>query len=107
MNMNQFTTLSDIELNELERVAYAEGNTRTADLLALVAELQQEITELQEKIEDTQTLEDWEKHNGPAYEYVQFFNECFQRLNSHYPAPSVTSDYDKSIIFNAIERGEA
>lgn len=105
--MNQFDHLTVAELEERETVAYVNGDTKTADLLALVAELQREVETLQEKIEDTQTLEDWEKHNGPAYEYVQFFNECFQRLGAHYPAPSITSDHDKSIIFNAIERGDA
>ena len=105
--MNQFDHLTVAQLDERESVAYMAGDTKTADLLALVAELQREVETLQEKIEDTETLEDWENRNGPAYEYVQFFNECFQRLAEHYPAPSITSDYDKSIIFEAIEKGEA
>lgn len=32
--------------------------------------------------------------------------ELFARLAGHYPAPSVSSDYDKSVIFAAIEKGE-
>ena len=39
--------------------------------------------------------------------YKEFFNECFEHLGDCYPCPSVTSDYDKSIIFEAIEKGEA
>ena len=105
--MNQFDHLTTAELDERETVAYMNGDTKTADLLALVAELQREIETLQEKIEDTETLEDWEKRNGSASEYREFFFDCFQRLEGHYPAPSITSDYDKSIIFNAIERGES
>lgn len=43
----------------------------------------------------------------PDYElYKQFFFDCFERLNGHYPCPSVTSDYDKGVIFKAIKRGE-
>jgi hypothetical protein len=42
----------------------------------------------------------------PDYsEYKQFFEDCFARLNGHYPCPSVTSDYDCSVIFDAIEGG--
>jgi hypothetical protein len=94
-------------LQDQEQAAYIAGDIRTADLLARIAELEAEVTELENKIEDTMTLEDWEKRNGPAYEYVQFFQDCFERLSAHYPAPSVTNDYDKSIIFSAIRSGEA
>ena len=45
--------------------------------------------------------------NCPDYAaYKQFFEDCFQRLDGHYPCASVTSDYDRSVIFDAIERGE-
>jgi hypothetical protein len=27
-------------------------------------------------------------------------------LAGHYPAPDISSDYDKSVIFSAIEKGE-
>ena len=52
------------------------------------------------------SLYKWEKNNSPIAGYVTFFDECFQRLSGVYPCASVTSDYDKSIIFAAIERGE-
>ena len=39
-------------------------------------------------------------------DYKAFFFDCFEHLNAHYPAPSVTNDYDKSVIFDAIQKGE-
>ena len=43
----------------------------------------------------------------PDYEeYKQFFNDCFQCLNGHYPVANVTSSYDCSVIFDAINKGE-
>ena len=93
-------------LQDQEQAAYIAGDIRTADLLARIAELEAEVTDLENKIEDTMTLEEWERKNGPAYEYVQFFQDCFESLGAHYPAPSVSSDYDKSIIFEAIRLGE-
>jgi hypothetical protein len=106
--MNHFTdTLTETQLEELERVAYAEGDTLKAELLGRIIELLGEVRELENQIEDTETLEDWEKRNGPAMAYKEFFFDCFQVLPQHYPAPSVTSDYDKSIIFDAIREGGA
>jgi hypothetical protein len=106
--MNHFTdTLTETQLEDLERVAYAEGDTLKAELLGRIIELQKEVEALEDKIADTETLEDWEKRNGPAMEYKEFFFDCFQVLPQHYPAPSVTSDYDKSIIFDAIREGGA
>jgi hypothetical protein len=99
-------TLTVTELEEMERKAYAEGDTLKAELLARVAELEKQVEALEEQIEDTETLEDWEKRNGPAGEYKQFFEDCFEMLNGVYPAPSVTSDHDKSVIFDAIRLGE-
>ena len=89
-----------------ETQAYLDGNIELADALARIAELEAEVEALEEKIEDTETLESWEENNGPAKEYYEFFHDCFARLNDHYPCPEVTSDYDKSVIFEAIERGE-
>jgi len=89
-----------------ETQAYLDGNIELADALARIAELEAEVEALENAAADVVTLESWENSYGPAYEYYQFFNECFARLNGHYPCPSVTSDYDKSVIFAAIERGE-
>lgn len=89
-----------------ETQAYLDGNLELVDALARIAELEVEVEALEEKIEATETLESWEKNNGSAQEYYEFFHDCFARLNDHYPCPEVTSDYDKSVIFEAIERGE-
>lgn len=93
-------------LSIAEREAYANGDTDKALLIARVIELLEDNESLKQQIEDTETLEDWGKYNGPANEYKQFFYDCFERLNGHYPCPSVTSDYDKNVIFEAIEKGE-
>lgn len=101
--------LMNLPAEEAERLAYAEGFTGTAELFARVAELEAQVADLESKLEDVKddSLAQWENRNGPAYDYVQFFLGCFERLAGHYPAPSITSDYDKSVIFAAIERGEA
>ena len=104
--------LMQLPASEAERLAYAEGFTRTAELFARIAELEAELKYAHDEIERLEdivkndSLERWENENGPADAYKQFFENCFERLAGHYPAPSVTSDYDQSVIFAAIERGE-
>jgi len=90
---------------ELERAAYVAGDTATAELLARIAELEEKIEEMEEKFEND-SLSDWNRRNGDAEQYKEFFYDCFYRLNGHYPAPNISSDHDKSVIFEAIERGE-
>ena len=93
---------------ELERIAYANGDTTHADLLARIAELEAEVENLESQLEDAQndSLSKWEENNSPIADYVTFFDECFQRLSGAYPRASVTSDYDCRVIYAAIERGE-
>ena len=104
--------LLKLEASEAERIAYSEGFTMAAELFARIAELESERDALAEELEDLKdkaaedSLTQWEKNHGPADAYKQFFEDCFERLAGHYPAPSVTSDYDQSVIFAAIERGE-
>ena len=100
--------LLNLPATEAERLAYAEGFTMAAELFARIAKLEAERDTLEEKLEAAKddSLTQWEKKHGPADAYKQFFYDCFGRLAGHYPAPSVTSDYDQSIIFAAIERGE-
>ena len=106
MNTQPLTT------EEQERAAYLAGDTRTAELFARIAELEAERDQLAEELENLKdsaaddSLKYWERENGPAEEYKEFFFDCFARLAGYYPAPSVTSDYDKSVIFAAIEKGE-
>jgi DNA-binding GntR family transcriptional regulator len=90
---------------ELERAAYVAGDAKTAELLARIAELEEKIEEMEEKIAND-SLSEWNRRNGDAEQYKDFFHDCFYRLNGHYRAPDVSSDYDKSVIFAAIERGE-
>lgn len=104
--------LLTLEAPEAERIAYSEGFTMAAELFARIAELEAERDALAEELEAVKdaaaddSLTRWERNHGPAEQYREFFFDCFQYLAGHYPAPSVTSDYDKSVIFAAIERGE-
>ena len=101
--------LLNLPATEAERLAYAEGFTMAAELFARIAELEAERDTLTQEIEAAKddSLTQWERNNGPADAYKQFFEDCFERLAGHYPCPSVTSDYDKSVIFEAIEKGTA
>ncbi len=106
MNTQPLTT------EEQERAAYLAGDTRTAELFARIAELEAERDQLAEELEAAKdaaaddSLKHWEKENGDPEQYKEFFFDCFARLAGHYPAPDVSSDYDKSVIFAAIEKGE-
>ena len=93
---------------ELERIAYANGDTAHADLLARIVELEGQVEALEDQLSDAQadSLSKWEENNSSIADYVTFFDECFQRLAGHYPCPSVTNDHDCGVIYAAIERGE-
>lgn len=98
MNLNTLTT------EERERLAYAEGFTETAALLGELSDLEQERDTLTEELEETEVFTEELQQELKALR--EFFSDCFERLAGHYPCPSVTSDYDKNVIFEAIERGE-
>jgi len=100
-------------LNELERAAYLAGDTSLAAGFAAIDDLDNVLNDADltlDRMIETQIEEKLDKalnDNCPDYlAYKQFFEDCFQRLNGHYPCASVTSDYDRSVIFNAIKRGE-
>ena len=78
--------------------------TLKAKLLVQIMDLEDEL----ERVRDdaANSLKAWEDENGPADAYLDFFFECFEHLRGRYPAPSVTSDADKQVIFDAIVRGE-
>ena len=108
--MNHLTIDSEpAEAAELERMAYGVGDTDIARLLGLIAELLENNQRMEDKIDklEDDSLEDWETDHGSAQDYHDFFYACFDRLDGHYPAPSVSSDYDCSVVFDAIERGES
>lgn len=102
--MIDYTELTVEELSRIEAIAHNEGRTTEAALLDALARVMGERDELEN--DDEMTLTEWERKFGPATEYRDFFYQCFECLNGHYPAPSVTSDHDKSVIFDAIRKGE-
>ena len=97
--------LENVNLREAEQAAYAAGDTLKAKLLARIMDLEDELARVECAAADD-FLEAWESDHGPASAYVEFFFECFKRLRCRYPVPSVTSDADKQVIFDAIVRGE-
>ena len=100
---------TNLTLSERERLAYVQGDTLTAQLFADMEESAERVEFLEEQESELRqaSLSEWERRNGSADAYKEFFDECFKYLAGHYPCPEVTSDYDKSVIFAAIERGEA
>ena len=94
-------------------------DTRAAELFARIAELEAERDALAEKLENAEAERDkLEEELENAEEaaaadslkpddYKEFFYDCFARLADYYPVPSISSDYAKSVIFEAIENGEA
>ena len=98
--------LLKLEPIEAERIAYAEGFTGTADLFARIADLEAERDSLQAQLDDLPNESERDQNARDLENYRQFFFDCFQRLAGHYPCPSVTNDYDQSVIFAAIEKGE-
>lgn len=90
-------------MREKARAAEFAGDDEKAALYAAVAELL-EINETQ-----NEQLDDYRKYESDTADYQaykQFFGACFQHLSGYYPCPSVTSDYDCSVIFDAIQKGE-
>ena len=92
-------------LEEQERAAYMSGDIRTAALLGELEDMTRAHDDLEERAEDTEVFTDELRDELKALR--EFFADCFQRLAGHYPCPSVFSDYDKSVIFEAIEKGAA
>ena len=97
--------IENVNLREAEQAAYAAGDTLKAKLLARIMDLEEELERLRDDAADN-SLDAWEDENGPADAYMEFFFDCFEMLNCRYPVPSVTSETDKQIIFDAIVRGE-
>jgi hypothetical protein len=96
----------NLTVEEQESAAYAAGDTATAALLARIIELEyseKRVEELEDQLKDAQST----LNNQTDFEnYKDFFEGCFERLAGHYSCPSITSDYDQSIIFAAIEKSE-
>ena len=97
--------LENADLKEVEQAAYSSGDTLKAKLLARIMDLEEEL----ERVKDdaaANSLKAWESDHGPASAYVEFFFDCFEHLRCKYPVPSITSETDKQVIFDAIARGE-
>ena len=97
--------LENVNLREAEQAAYAAGDTLKAKLLARIMDLEEELARVTYAAADD-SLTAWESDHGPASAYVEFFFDCFRLLDGKYPVPSVTSETDKQVIFDAIVRGE-
>ena len=97
--------LENASLSDAERAAYSSGDTLKAKLLARIMDLEEELARVKDDAADN-SLDAWESDHGPASAYVEFFFDCFEHLRCRYPVPSVTSDADKQVIFDAIVRGE-
>ena len=97
--------LENVNLRDAEQAAYAAGDTLKAKLLARIMDLEDELERVKDDAADN-SVDAWESDHGPASAYVEFFFECFEYLRCRYPVPSVTSETDKQIIFDAIARGE-
>ena len=97
--------LENVNLGDAERAAYSSGDTLKAKLLARIMDLEEELARVKDDAADN-SLDAWESDHGPASAYVEFFFDCFEHLRCRYPVPSVTSETDKQVIFDAIVRGE-
>jgi len=90
------------ELIQARDIAYIEGST-LYDVLAALVVATEALETTQEELEDVKhDLKSLEETTIDFESYVSFFDECFERLDGHYPCPSVTSDYDCSVVFDAI-----
>ena len=103
--MNKINLNSNLSADEIIRLLDAIGDDYTLKIIEIIKNeieeniisgLEDEIKELKNDIDNT----------ADYSEYKGFFESCFECLNGHYPCPSVTSDYDQSIIFDAISKGE-
>ena len=93
--------IENMDLRDAEQAAYAAGDTLKAKLLARIMDLEDELERA-----SANSLKAWEDENGPADAYMEFFLDCFEHLRCRYPVPSITSETDKQVIFDAIARGE-
>ena len=104
-----WTDANSETLEEFERAAYITGDTVRAALIQAVIDLKKQVEDLEKQVEDlkdVETLEQWECKHGPADDYKEFFHDCFEHLDGHYPSPEITSEHDKRVIFDAITNGE-
>lgn len=103
----------------LERMEYAPEGVTREELMQALARLEhlesivydcdlgfEETADSVEDQIDAKVSASVEKQCPDYASYKQFFEDCFECLGGHYPCASVTSDYDQSVIFDAIRLGE-
>ena len=96
--------MTHLTLTEQERHAYIAGRIQDAELLAANIELDEENDKLLDEVSEVQVFTgDLQEEMGRLR---RFFDDCFSCLADHYPVPTVFSDYDQSVIFDAIRKGE-
>ena len=102
--MTDFLNCPIVEISEQARAAMNSGDDKLASILDALISLREMVEQQEDKMEELKrdSLASWENENGPAGEYMAFFFACFDHLDGHYPCPSITSDYDQSVIFDAI-----
>jgi len=86
--------------HELERATYISGDARANSLYAEIQDLDEVVCETEDRPEQSE-LDDV---TAELLAYKEFFDNCFQHLGAHYPAPSVTNDYDCGVIYAALAR---
>ena len=101
--MQNFTEENPVLLREKGTAADNAGDYEKAALFYALADSLDLIAEQADKLKD---LEKETESRADYAAYKEFFENCFARLTGHYPCPEVTSDYDCSVIFDAIENGE-
>jgi len=96
----QNATLS--EIIQARDIAYIEGSA-LYDVLAALVVATEALETSQEELDDVKRdLSIVENKTADYDDFKGFFYDCFGRLDGHYLCPSVTSDYDKMVIFDAI-----
>lgn len=101
-----------LTLEEQERAAYMAGDTRTAELLVQAQDLEDleshtgDIPSMVEAVQDAGGIKRLAEKLEELEHLREFFDTCFSLLTGYYPCPSVTSDYDKGVVYDAIRRGE-
>lgn len=93
-----------LTLSEQERQAYISGRIQDAELLAANIELDEENDKLLEEASEVEPFTD--DLQDEMNRLRKFFDGCFECLAAHYPAPTIFSDYDQSVVFDAIRKGE-
>jgi hypothetical protein len=96
----------NLTIEEQEAAAYAAGDTATAALLGRIIELESANKGFMQQLDGLPSVAQLERDALDLENLKEFFYDCFNRLAGHYPCPSITSDYDKSVIFAAIEKSE-